>query len=51
MASPGLTVFILFFGLGLLDAVRTGDVARALFWIGMGIVFGLLDRVQLPKRD
>ena len=33
---PGLTVFILFFGIALLDAVGGGHWARALFWVAMG---------------
>lgn len=41
---PGLTVFILFFGIALLDAVGGGHWARALFWVAMGAVFWLLDR-------
>ncbi len=41
---PGVTVFILFFGVALLDAVRGGHWTRGLFWIAMGSVFWLLER-------
>jgi hypothetical protein len=44
MAYPGLTIFILFFGVSLLDALWGGHWVRALFWIGMGLAFYALER-------
>ena len=41
---PGLTIFLLFFGVALLDALRGGHWVRALFWIGMGVLFATLER-------
>jgi hypothetical protein len=46
---PALTIFILFFGIALLDAFRGGHWQRALFWVVMGVLFFLLDR-QLPAK-
>jgi hypothetical protein len=48
--SPGLTVFILFFGVALIDAVRGGDWLRVLFWLAMGVTFWLLDQRRLRLR-
>jgi hypothetical protein len=46
-----LTVFLLFFGIALLDAIRGGHWPRVLFWCAIGAVFFLADRRQLARRD
>jgi hypothetical protein len=46
-----LTIFILFFGIALLDAIRGGYWLRVLFWVAIGAVFFLADRRQLAKRN
>lgn len=43
MKYPGLTVFILFFGLSLLDALWGGHWLRAGFWILIGFAFLLME--------
>jgi hypothetical protein len=40
----GLTIFALFFGISLLDALKGGNWVRAGFWIAIAIVFFVLDR-------
>ena len=45
-----LTIFILFFGIAVLDAIRGGHWLRILFWVGIGVLFFLADRRQLAKR-
>ncbi|HLB55628.1 MAG TPA: hypothetical protein VJK71_11040 [Gemmatimonadales bacterium] len=45
-----LTIFFLFFGLALLDAIRGGYWLRVAFWLGIGVFFFLADRRQLAKR-
>jgi hypothetical protein len=39
--KPGanFTIFLLFFGISLLDAVRSHDWLRALLWLVLGLVF------------
>lgn len=44
MRHEGLTVFLLFFGLALLDAITTGRWVQAAFWIAVGACFVVLDR-------
>jgi hypothetical protein len=44
MKYPGLTVFILFFGLSLLDALWGGNWARGMFWLLIGVSFWLMER-------
>jgi hypothetical protein len=44
MRHEGLTVFLLFFGLALLDAIADGQVLRAAFWLAVGVGFVVLDR-------
>jgi uncharacterized membrane protein len=52
MKTPSLganvTVFLLFFGVALLDALRSQDWLRAAFWIAIGLVF--LRGDLLPQR-
>jgi hypothetical protein len=49
MGSPGLTIFLVFFGISLLDALRGGHWVRALFWIGIGLLFYALDHVRRTR--
>ena len=46
--GSNVTVFLLFFGIALLDAFQKGDWLRAMFWCGIGVVFLLADS---PKRE
>lgn len=50
MRRPGLAIFVIFFGLALLDALWAGHWARALFWIGIGVVFVWLERARDRRR-
>jgi hypothetical protein len=47
---PALTIFILFFGIALLDAIRGGAWIRVGFWVLIGLMFFLADRMELIKR-
>jgi hypothetical protein len=47
---PAFTIFILFFGIALLDAIRGGQWPRVLFWVVIGLLFFLADRAELWKR-
>jgi len=46
MRYAGVTIFLLFFGISLLDAIAGGHWIRAGFWLAMGIAFWLLDRAR-----
>jgi len=46
--GSNVTVFALFFGVALLDALRSGDWLRAAFWVAIGLVF--LRGDLLPRR-
>lgn len=50
MKHAGLTVFILFFGISLLDAFRGGHWLRAAFWLVMGALFYALDRSRIAHK-
>lgn len=47
---PALTIFILFFGVALLDAIRGGAWTRVAFWVVIGLLFFLGDRLALVKE-
>ena len=51
MPNAGVTIFLVFFGISLLDALRGGHWLRALFWIGVGLAFWLLDRRQEGRQE
>ena len=37
--GANVTVFLLFFGISVLDAIRSHDWPRALLWLALGFVF------------
>jgi hypothetical protein len=41
--GAGVTIFIIFFGIGLLDSIKELNVWRSVFWILMGVLFLFLD--------
>jgi hypothetical protein len=43
------TVFILFFGISLLEAFRTRNWVNVAFWLGIGILFLIADNVKEDK--
>jgi hypothetical protein len=47
----GFTIFILFFGVALLDALRGGQWARVAFWIVIGALFFLMDQKGVFRRE
>lgn len=42
--GPAMMMFILFFGIALLDALRGGEWLRVAFWVAIGLLFFLLER-------
>lgn len=43
------TVFILFFGISLLEAFRTRNWMNVAFWVGIGIIFLIADNLKEDK--
>ncbi len=43
MTRPGLTVFILFFGIATLEAITDRRWLRIAFWLTLAAIFALLD--------
>jgi len=43
MGWPGITMFLLFFGIATMDALTAGNWLRIVFWVLMGVGFVLLD--------
>jgi len=46
MAYPGVTIFLVFFGISLLDALWGGHWIRAGLWIVVGASFWAFDRMR-----
>ena len=49
--GANMAVFLLFFGVALLDALRGGHWLRAAFWLLIGLVFLLGDTIRQPRED
>lgn len=50
MRYAGVTVFILFFGVSLVDAFANGEWGRAGLWLAAGIGFWALDRYGIFRK-
>ena len=44
--DTNFTIFILFFGVSLLEAIQTGNWLKSLFWLAIGVVFLLADNFK-----
>jgi len=44
--DSGFTIFILFFGIATLDAIKTQTWPRIIFWIAIGLIFLLEDNLK-----
>ena len=49
--STNFTVFILFFGLSLLDAFQNENWALSIFWLIIGIAFLMADNLKTKNKD
>jgi hypothetical protein len=48
--GTNLTIFVLFFGLSLVEAIQTRGWLRALFWLAIGIVFLRADGLRKESQ-
>jgi hypothetical protein len=48
--GQGFTVFILFFGIALLEALHTFEWLRIVFWLAIGLVFIVADNLKKPAQ-
>lgn len=46
----GTIVFLLFFGIGLLEAFRNGKWLEAVFWVAIGVGFAMMDAASHEGR-
>jgi len=44
--GTNFTVFLLFFGVGILEAFQTSNWLKAAFWLVIGIVFLIADNLK-----
>jgi hypothetical protein len=49
-AGSATTVFLLFFGLALLDAIRSRNIAITAYWLFVGMIFVYADIASARKR-
>jgi hypothetical protein len=47
--GANVTVFLLFFGIALLDALKSSDWLRAALWFALGLVFLRADSLRRPE--
>ena len=48
--GAGFTVFVLFFGIALLEAFQNGQWIRGMLWLFVGTVFLVADNLRKPSR-
>jgi hypothetical protein len=48
--STNFTVFLLFFGVAMLDAIRSQDWLKSIFWAGIGIAFLAADNLKKETK-
>ena len=48
--GAGFTIFVLFFGIALLEAFQDRNWFRIIFWMVMGIIFFLADNSTRPEK-
>jgi hypothetical protein len=46
--GTNVTVFLLFFGVALLESIQTQNWLKATFWLAIAFVFLLADRQKVP---
>jgi hypothetical protein len=49
--GSGLAIFFIFFGIALLDALRGGQWWRVLFWLAIGSLFYLANRLHSRRES
>jgi len=48
-SGTNITIFLLFFGLSLLEAVQTRDWLKAVLWLAIGLVFLRADGLRRER--
>ena len=48
--GTNFAIFVLFFGVALLEAFQTGNWIKAVFWVAIGIVFLVADNFSRRKQ-
>ena len=49
LRGTNVTIFLLFFGLSLVEALQTRDWLRAAFWVAIGLVFLTADGLRRER--
>ena len=47
--GTNVAVFLLFFGMALLGAIRSGDLLASLLWLALGVVFLRADALKTRR--
>jgi hypothetical protein len=47
--GPNVAIFLLFFGVALLDALRSRDLVGAFLWLALGLVFLRADALKRTR--
>ena len=48
--STNFTIFVLFFGMGLIEALQKAEWLTGLFWIAIGLLFLAADSVKRTSK-
>jgi len=47
--NANFTIFVLFFGLSLLESIQTGNWLKAFLWFAIGVAFLLADNLKATR--
>lgn len=47
--GPNFAVFLLFFGVAVLETFQSRNWLKAVFWLAIGIVFLIADNIRKPQ--
>lgn len=50
LSSNSFAVFVLFFGVALLEAIRTGNVIEVLVFLGLGLLWACFTYAMVGRR-
>jgi hypothetical protein len=48
--STNVAIFLLFFGVALLEALQAGNWLKAVFWLAIGLVFLVADNLKSARQ-
>jgi hypothetical protein len=49
--GAGFAIFVIFFGISLVESFRTGNWLEVVFWLALGLLFFVADNLRATTRQ